>query len=75
MGGAKIDTKLLKSKMVLHGVSTKAFAKAQNWSQTTVSRKINGKVAFTAPEIQVCVKLLNLSSDTASKIFFAEKMS
>jgi hypothetical protein len=70
-----INRNLLKSQMALCGVNGKALADAQGWSSTTAYRKINGKVAFTAPEIQVCVELLTLDSETASRIFFAEKMS
>lgn len=75
MDGAMINRNLLKSQMTLRGITGKALADAQGWSSTTAYRKINGKVAFTAPEIQVCVELLSLDSDTASKIFFAGKMS
>jgi hypothetical protein len=75
MNGAIINRNLLKSLMTLRGVDSKAFADAQGWSMTTTYRKINGKRAFTAPEIQVCVELLTLDSETASKIFFADKMS
>jgi len=75
MDSAIINTNLLKSQMVLRGVNTKALADAQKWSSTTANRKINGKTAFTAPEIQVCVELLTLDTETASKIFFADKMS
>ena len=71
MDGAIINSKLLKSQMVLRGVNTKALAKAQNWSQPTTNRKINGKAAFKAPEIQVCVELLDLDPQIASEIFFA----
>ena len=70
MDGAIINSKLLKSQMVLRGVNTKDFANAQRWSATTASRKINGKAAFTAPEIQVCVELLNLDPQAAREIFF-----
>lgn len=75
MDGAMINRNLLKSQMTLHGITGKALADAQGWSTTTAYRKINGKVAFTAPEIEVCVELLSLDSETASKIFFAGKMS
>lgn len=75
MDGAMINRNLLKSQMTLRGVTGKALADAQGWSSTTAYRKINGKVAFTAPEIQVCVELLSLDSETASEIFFAGKMS
>lgn len=75
MDGAMINRNLLKSQMMLRGINGKALADAQGWSSTTAYRKINGKVAFTAPEIQVCVELLSLDSEIASKIFFAGKMS
>lgn len=75
MDGAMINRNLLKSQMTLRGITGKALADAQGWSSTTAYRKINGKVAFTAPEIQVCVELLSLDSETASEIFFAGKMS
>lgn len=75
MDGAMTNRNLLKSQMTLRGITGKALADAQGWSLTTAYRKINGKVAFTAPEIQVCVELLSLDSEIASQIFFAGKMS
>ena len=75
MDGAMINRNLLKSQMTLRGITGKALADAQGWSSTTAYRKINGKVAFTAPEIQVCVELLSLDSEIAGQIFFAGKMS
>lgn len=70
-----INRNLLKSRMTLKGVTNKAFAEAQGWSPATAYRKINGKTAFTAPEIQTCVELLALDSETATKIFFAASVS
>jgi len=75
MDGAIINTNLLKSKMALHGITVKDLSAIQEWSPATVSRKIAGKTAFTAPEIQACVKLLALDSATASAIFFAGNVS
>ena len=75
MVGALINSNLLKSRMVLRGVSRNAMATALKKSSATVHRKINGKVAFTAPEIQACVELLGLDTDTANSIFFVEKVS
>ena len=72
-GATIINTNLLKSQMTLHGVTAKNLAAAQSWSEATTNRKINGKTAFTAPEIQVCVELLNLDPQTASEIFFDTK--
>lgn len=75
MDNSMINSKLLKSQMILKGISGKAFAEAQGWSPTTAYRKINGRVAFTAPEIQVCIKFLALDSGIASEIFFASNLS
>uniref|UniRef100_A0AAU8AWF5 Uncharacterized protein n=1 Tax=Dulem virus 37 TaxID=3145755 RepID=A0AAU8AWF5_9CAUD len=75
MNGVLINTNLLKSQMTLRGITGKALADAQGWSSATAYRKINGKVAFTAPEIQSCVELLSLAPDIASQIFFAGEMS
>lgn len=75
MNGVLINTKLLKSQMTLRGITGKNLADVQGWSSATAYRKINGKVAFTAPEIQTCVELLSLNSDIASEIFFAGEMS
>ena len=75
MVGALTNGNLLKAQMLLRGVNRKDLAGALNKSTATVNRKINGKVAFTAPEIQACVELLSLDTDTANSIFFAEKMS
>lgn len=73
MDGAMINRNLLKSQMTLRGITGKALADVQGWSSTTAYRKINGKVAFTAPEIQVCVELLSLDSKIASQIFFCRQ--
>lgn len=73
MDGAMINRNLLKSQMTLRGITGKALADAQGWSSTTAYRKINGKVAFTALEIQVCVELLSLDSEIASQIFFCRQ--
>ena len=70
-----VNATLLKSQMILRGVSRRELAKTLNKSVTTANRKINGKIAFTAPEIQACVELLGLDTDMANSIFFAGKVS
>lgn len=67
---AALNRNLLKSQMVLKNIRCKDLADAESWSPTTTYRKVNGKVAWTVPEVQVCVELLSLDSETASKIFF-----
>ncbi len=66
---------LLKAHMTLRSIGCKDLADAEGWSLTTAYRKVNGRVAWTVPEVQTCVTLLSLDSGTASEIFFAGKMS
>ncbi|MCD7958189.1 MAG: hypothetical protein LUF89_01340 [Ruminococcus sp.] len=73
MNGVLINTNLLKAQMTLRSVTVKAFVDAQGWSMATAYRKINGKVAFMAPEIQLSVELLSLSSTVTSQIFLPAK--
>ena len=70
-----VNTNILQAQMKLRGVTSKELAKAQNWCMTTAYRKISGKTAFTAPEIQACVELLSLDSQTAQAIFFTPNLS
>lgn len=65
-----IDTRLLLSQMTLKGVSTKDLADAQGWSMSTAYRKINGKVAWSIPELQTVKDLLDLDTATRDAIFF-----
>jgi len=73
MVGAIINRNVLKSQMALQDMNVKDIAKALKWSKTTAYRKVNGKVAFTAPEIQACVELLSLDTNTANLIFFCRE--
>lgn len=70
-----IDTRLLLSQMTLKGVSTKGLADAQGWSMSTAYRKINGKVAWSIPELQTVKDLLDLDTATRDAIFFAADLS
>lgn len=73
--GTGFKRNLLKAQMTLQSISCKDLADAEGWSLTTAYRKVNGKTAWTVPEVQVCVELLSLDSEVASNIFFAGKMS
>lgn len=70
-----LNSNLLQAQMKLNGIGSKDYAKAQKWSMSTAYRKINGESAHTAPEIQVAVEVLNLSTSVASEIFFASNLS
>lgn len=70
-----INTRLLRSKMLLADVSTETFAASQGWSMSTAYRKINGAVAFTVKEMQKAITILNLDMETAQAIFFTADFS
>lgn len=70
-----LDKKLLQAHMILKGVTTKDFADAQGWSLRKAYRKINGRTAFTVPEVRLCKELLELDPPTVNAIFFAPEMS
>lgn len=46
------------------------FAKAMDWSERTLSLKINGKVAWKQNDIVKAVRLLNLSEGDIQEYFF-----
>lgn len=50
------------------------FAKAMNWSERTLSKKINGKVPWKQTDICSALKLLELSEDNIQEYFFAIKV-
>ena len=70
-----IETRILKARMTLLGVSTKDLADAQDWSMSTAYRKINGEVAWSVPELKKVKELLSLDEDAMNAIFFAADLS
>jgi hypothetical protein len=46
------------------------FAKAMNWSERTLSLKINGKVSWKQPDILRAISLLHLSENDIQDYFF-----
>lgn len=71
-----VNTRMLRAHMTLKGISTKGLADALGWKSTsTAYRKINGEVAFTVPEVQLCKDLLELDAATTNEIFFAADLS
>ncbi len=46
------------------------FAKSMNWSERTLSLKLNGKVAWKQTDIVKAVKLLKLSDNDIKPYFF-----
>lgn len=56
-----------------YGNQTK-FAKAMNWSERTLSNKINGKIPWKQTDIYTAIKLLGLSEDNIQEYFFTVKV-
>jgi hypothetical protein len=71
MAETKLDKNLLKSQMKLNAVTGKEIAAAFGWCKSTGIKKINGVIAFTAPEIVGISKLIKLNWALVNQIFFA----
>ena len=52
----------------------RAFAKALDRSERTLSLKLNSKIYFSQGEIMKAVELLNLPKDEIQTYFFKEKV-
>ena len=63
------NTRLLKAKMVEKGFTQGDIAERIGLSPTSVNRKINGKMDFTATEIYRLCDLLSINDKNA--VFFA----
>lgn len=50
------------------------FAKAMNWSERTLSLKMNGKVSWKQTDIVKAVELLKLSDNDIKPYFFTLKV-
>ena len=61
--------------MILNGVDSRTFAKAQKWSMSTFYRKLSGKVLFTSDEIGRCIDILKLKPVDVTNIFFKNYLS
>lgn len=60
----------LKGKIVEVFGSQSEFAKAMDWSERTLSLKMNGKVPWKQPDILKAISLLNLSESDIQEYFF-----
>lgn len=65
------DVNLLKSKMALFGDTNfvGCLAEILHISRTTASKKLNGNLSFTQPEITILTKKYGLSGDEIKNIF------
>lgn len=60
----------LKGKIVEVFGSQSAFAKEMEWSERTLSLKMNGRVSWKQVDILKAVSLLNLSENDIQEYFF-----
>ena len=67
------DKNLLKSELVLNGLTLEKLGKILNLSTSTMSKKLNGVSEFTLSEMQALSKILGEEKVVA--IFFATKVS
>ena len=71
-----MNSKLLRSIMVLHNDTNKTLADFLGKSEQTVCNKINENgTEFTQGEIAMITKKYNLSAEQIFAIFFADKVS
>lgn len=62
----------LKGKIIEKDKTQKWLAEKMGISENTMSQKINGRTAFTVPEIYEIGKLLNLTNEEKIAIFLQE---
>lgn len=55
-----LNTNALKGKIVANGYTQQQVASAMNLSLNTISSKINGKKAFTLPEVERLCSILKI---------------
>ena len=66
-----INKKLLKSKMILKGVTQPTISNILVLSITSVNQKINGNTIFKPEEIKKIQELLSLTNDETVAIFLS----
>lgn len=66
-----MNKKKLRSRMVEHGDTFRSLAGVLKMSYGSFSQKINGKRAFTQPQIQTIISRYNLNPTETQEIFFA----
>lgn len=65
-----IREKELKAELVKNGHNITWLAENLGYTPANLYNKINGKTAFTLDEVNKIRKILNLSDDMTSRIFF-----
>ena len=65
-----MNTRKLRAKMVLEGVSMREMSASMGISVSALYRKLNGKSEFTRPEISKAIQALKI--DNPADVFFDE---
>lgn len=68
------DYNKLRGRIVEKYGSQAEFAKAMDWSERTLSKKINGKIPWKQTDICTAIKLLGLSEIDIQEYFFTIKV-
>lgn len=68
------DYNKLRGRIVEKYGSQVEFAKAMNWSERTLSKKINGKIPWKQTDICSAIRLLGLSESDIQEYFFTVKV-
>lgn len=68
------DYSKLKGKIVEAFGTQQDFAKAMEWSERTLSLKINGRRSWKQSDIMKAIRLLNLSESDIQDYFFDTKV-
>ena len=68
------DYNKLRGRIVEKYGSQIEFAKAMDWSENTLSKKMNGKVPWKQTDICTAISLLGLSESNVQEYFFTLKV-
>ena len=68
------DYNKLRGRIVEKYGSQIEFSKAMDWSERTLSKKMNGKIPWKQTDICTAIKLLGLSEDDIQEYFFSIKV-
>lgn len=68
------DYSKLRGRIVEKYGSQIEFAKAMNWSERTLSKKITGKISWKQTDICTAIELLGLSESDIQDYFFNVKV-
>ena len=70
-----MNSQELRAEMVRHGDNLASLAEALGKSYPTTLSKVNGKICFTQPEIQIIILRYNLTAERVMEIFFTPKVA